>query len=174
MFWLQPRRSEPIYLTSLSLPAWSDPWAQEPAAADIKTCWAVLHPSHYITPQKDEIEARSANQHPGVFMLNVLWNCFFLLSQAVMKWPRHLNQRTQALMIVLDYAKYHCSSNTFFFFFSRWCNIWAPQTGNLITFKIKVENKKREAITVLAQFRTTKATGQMFCCPTKITFASLV
>lgn len=34
-----------------------------------------------------------------------------------MKWPRHLNERKKALMIVLDYAKYLCSSNTFFFFF---------------------------------------------------------
>lgn len=30
----------------------------------------------------------------------------------------------------------------FLLFFSRWCNIWAPQTGNLITFKIKVEKKE--------------------------------
>lgn len=72
LFWLQPCR-EQIYLTSLSLLAWSDPWAQEPAAADIKT-WASITLHH---PPKDEIKARLANQHPGVFMLNVLWNCFF-------------------------------------------------------------------------------------------------
>lgn len=172
MFWLQPCRSEPIYLTSLSLPAWSDPWAQEPAAADIKTCWAVLHPSHYITPQKDEIEARSANQHPGVFMLNVLWNCFFAESSChevakASQWE-DTSPHDRPWLRQGSLLKQH------FFLFYRWCNIWAPQTGNLITFKIKVENKKREAITVLAQFTTTKATGQMFCCPTKITFASLV
>lgn len=142
MFWLQPCRSEPIYLTSLSLPARSDPWAQEPAAADIKTCWAVLHPLHYITPQKDEIEARSANHHPGVFMLNVLWNWFFCwvkLSWSGQGISMRGHKPSWSSLITPSIIAQATLFSSFFF---RWCNIWAPQTGNLITFKIKVEKKE--------------------------------